>query len=97
MYLREAKAEYQRKTTTIDPVNRWVDLDNSLAAPTKVGNIEIAPEQQQLYVKDYTTLVGDAYIKFNPKTRHPDVLRHNINIMTGGGITLYSLSFRDGE
>ncbi len=83
---RAAQAERQRMSTTIDPNNQWVYLDGSPVAPTTFGNIQITPEQQQLYVKGYTIHVGDAYIKFNPETRQPDVSRHNIDILTGGGM-----------
>ena len=72
--------------TTIDPNNQWVHLDGSPVAPTTFGNIQITSEQQQLYIKGYTIHVGDAYIKFNPETRQPDVSRHNIDILTGGGM-----------
>ena len=68
----------------MDSANRWVHLDGSPVAPTKFGNIEITPEQQKLYVKGYTIHVGDAYIRFNPATKKPDVSLHNIDIMTGG-------------
>ena len=86
MRRRETKAEHQRNSTTIDPANRWVHLDGSPVAPTKFGNIEITPEQQKLYVKGYTIHVGDAYIRFNPAIKQPDVSHHNIDIMTGGGM-----------
>lgn len=83
---REAQAERQRMATTIDPNNQWVHLDGSPVAPTMFGNIKITPEQQQLYVKGYTIHVGDAYIRFNPETKEPNASRHNIDIMTGGGM-----------
>lgn len=83
---RSAHASRQRMATTIDPNNQWVHLDGSPVAPTTFGNIEITPEQQQLYVKGYTIHVGDAYIRFNPDTKQPDVSRYNLDIMTGGGI-----------
>ena len=83
---RAAQAERQKMATTIDPSNQWVHLDGSPVAPTTFGNIQITPEQQQLYVKGYTIHVGDAYIRFNPETKQPDVSRHNIDILTGGGM-----------
>lgn len=83
---REAQAERQKMATTIDPHNQWVHLDGSPVAPTMFGNIEITPEQQQLYVKGYTIHVGDAYIRFNPETKEPNASRHNIDIMRGGGM-----------
>lgn len=83
---RAAQMERQRMATTIDPNNQWVYLDGSPVAPTTFGNIEITPEQQRLYVKGYTIHVGDAYIRFNPDTKQPDVLRYNLDIMTGGGM-----------
>lgn len=83
---RESQAERQKMATTIDPHNQWVHLDGSPVAPTMFGNIEITPEQQQLYVKGYTIHVGDAYIRFNPETKEPKASRHNIDIMTGGGM-----------
>lgn len=83
---REAEAERQKMATTIDPHNQWVHLDGSPVAPTIFGNIEITPEQQRLYVKGYTIHVGDAYIRFNPETKEPNASRHNIDIMTGGGM-----------
>lgn len=83
---REAQAERQRMATTIDPNNQWVHLDGSPVAPTMFGNIKITPEQQQLYVKGYTIHVGDAYIRFNPETKEPNASRHNIDIMSGGGM-----------
>lgn len=83
---REAQAERHKMATTIDPHNQWVHLDGSPVAPTMFGNIEITPEQQQLYVKGYTIHVGDAYIRFNPETKEPNASRHNIDIMSGGGM-----------
>ena len=83
---REAQAERQKMATTIDPHNQWVHLDGSPVAPTMFGNIEITSEQQQLYVKGYTIHVGDAYIRFNPETKEPNASRHNIDIMSGGGM-----------
>ena len=83
---RSAKAERQHMASTIDPNNQWVHLDGSPVAPTTFGNIEITPEQQQLYVKGYTIHIGDAYIRFNPETKQPDVSRHNLDILTGGGM-----------
>ena len=83
---RSAQAERQHMATTIDPNNQWVHLDGSPVAPTTFGNIEITPEQQQLYVKGYTIHVGDAYIRFNHDTKQPDVSRYNLDIMTGGGM-----------
>lgn len=83
---RSAQAERLRMATTINPNNQWVHLDGSPVAPTTFGNIEITPEQQQLYVKGYTIHVGDVYIKFNPDTKQPDVSRYNLDIMTGGGM-----------
>ena len=83
---RSAQAERQRMAITIDPGNQWVHLDGSPVAPKTFGNIAITPEQQQLYVKGYTIHVGDAYIRFNPDTKQPDVSRYNIDIMTGGGM-----------
>ena len=83
---RAAQAERQKMATTIDPNNQWVHLDGSPVAPTTFGNIQITPEQQQLYIKGYTIHVGDAYIRFNPETKQPDVSRHNIDILTGGGM-----------
>lgn len=85
---RAAQAERQRMSTTIDPNNQWVYLDGSPVAPTTFGNIQITPEQQQLYVKGYTIHVGDAYIRFNPQTKQPDVSRHNLDILSGGGMPL---------
>lgn len=81
-----AQAEQERMSSTVDPNNQWVHLDGSPVAPTMFGNIEITPEQQQLYVKGYTIHIGDAYIRFNPETKQPDVLRHNLDILTGGGM-----------
>ena len=83
---RSAQAERLRMATTIDPNNQWVHLDGSPVAPIMFGNIEITPEQQQLYVKGYTIHVGDAYIRFNPETKEPNASHHNIDIMTGGGM-----------
>ncbi len=83
---RAAQAERQQMATTIDPNNQWVHLDGSPVAPTTFGNIEITPEQQQLYVKGYTIHVGDAYIRFNPETKQPDVSNYNHDIMIGGGM-----------
>ncbi len=83
---RSAQAERQHMATTIDPNNQWVYLDGSPVAPTTFGNIEITPEQQWLYVQGYTIHVGDAYIRFNPDTKQPDVSRYNLDIMTGGGM-----------
>lgn len=81
-----SQAEQERMLSTVDPNNQWVHLDGSPVAPTMFGNIEITPEQQQLYVKGYTIHIGDAYIRFNPETKHPDVSRHNLDILTGGGM-----------
>ncbi len=81
-----AQAEQVRMSSTVDPNNQWVHLDGSPVAPTMFGNIEITPEQQQLYVKGYTIHIGDAYIKFNPETKQPDVSRHNLDILTDGGM-----------
>lgn len=83
---RSAQAERQKMATTIDPHNQWVHLDGSPVAPTMFGDIEITPEQQRLYVKGYTIHVGDAYIRFNPETKEPNASRHNIDIMSGGGM-----------
>lgn len=83
---RSAQAERLRMTTTIGPNNQWVHLDGSPVAPTTFGNIEISSEQQRLYVKGYTIQVGNAYIRFNPDTKQPDVSRYNLDIMTGGGM-----------
>lgn len=80
------QAEQVRMSSTVDPNNQWVHLDGSPVAPTMFGNIEITPEQQQLYVKGYTIHIGDAYIKFNPETKQPDVSRHNLDILTDGGM-----------
>lgn len=81
-----SQAEQERMLSTVDPNNQWVHLDGSPVAPTMFGNIEITPEQQQLYVKGYTIHIGDAYIRFNPETKQPDVSRHNLDILTGGGM-----------
>lgn len=81
-----AQAEQERMSSTVDPNNQWVHLDGSPVAPTMFGNIEITPEQQQLYIKGYTIHIGDAYIRFNPETKQPDVSRHNLDILTGGGM-----------
>ena len=81
-----AQAEQERMSSTVDPNNQWVHLDGSPVAPTMFGNIEITPEQQQLYIKGYTIHIGDAYIRFNPETKQPDVSRHNLDILTGAGM-----------
>lgn len=81
-----AQAEQERMSSTVDPNNQWVHLDGSPVAPTMFGNIEITPEQQQLYIKGYTIHIGDAYIRFNPETKQPDVSRHNLDILTDGGM-----------
>lgn len=81
-----SQAEQERMLSTVDPNNQWVHLDGSPVAPTMFGNIEITPEQQQLYVKGYTIHIGDAYIRFNPETKQPDVSRHNLDMLTGGGM-----------
>lgn len=81
-----SQAEQERMLSTVDPNNQWIHLDGSPVAPTMFGNIEITPEQQQLYVKGYTIHIGDAYIRFNPETKQPDVSRHNLDILTGGGM-----------
>lgn len=81
-----AQAEQERMSSTVDPNNQWVHLDGSPVAPTMFGNIEITPEQQQLYIKGYTIHIGDAYIRFNPETKQPDVSRHNLDILTGTGM-----------
>lgn len=86
LHRRAARAEQERMSTTVDPNNQWVHLDGSPVAPTTFGNMEITPEQQQLYAKGYTIHVGDAYIRFNPDTKQPDVSRYNLDIMTGGGM-----------
>lgn len=86
LHRRAARAEQERMSTTVDPNNQWVHLDGSPVAPTTFGNIEITPVQQQLYVKGYTIHVGDAYIRFNPDTKQPDVSRYNLDIMAGGGM-----------
>lgn len=80
------RAEQERMSTTVDPNNQWVHLDGLPVAPTTFGNIKITSEQQQLYVKGYTIHVGDAYIRFNPDTKQPDVSRYNLDIMAGGGM-----------
>lgn len=85
-----SQADQERRSSTVDPNNQWVHLDGSPVAPTMFGNIEITPEQQQLYVKGYTIHIGDAYIRFNPETRQPDVSRHNLDILTGGGMPFVS-------
>lgn len=81
-----AQAEQERMSSTVDPNNQWVHLDGSPVAPTMFGNIEITPEQQQLYIKGYTIHIGDAYIRFNPETKQPDVSRHNLDILTSAGM-----------
>lgn len=86
LHRRAARAEQERMSTTVDPNNQWVHLDGSPVAPTTFGNMEITPEQQQLYVKGCTIHVGDAYIRFNPDTKQPDVSRYNLDIMAGGGM-----------
>lgn len=80
------QAEQERMSSTVDPNNQWVHLDGSPVAPTMFGNIEITPELQQLYIKGYTIHIGDAYIRFNPETKQPDVSRHNLDILTGAGM-----------
>lgn len=86
LHRRAARAEQEQMSTTVNPNNQWVHLDGSLVAPSTFGNIEITPEQQQLYVKGCTIHVGDAYIRFNHDTKQPDVSRYNLDIMTGGGM-----------
>lgn len=76
----------QQLANTPDPKNQWIHLDGSPIAPTVFGDMKITPEQQQLYVKGYTIHVGDAYIRFNPDTKQPDVSRHNLDILFGGGM-----------
>ena len=78
----------QHMATTPDPNNQWIHLDGSPISPTGFGDMKITPEQQQLYVKGYTIHVGDAYIRFNPQTKQPDVSRHNLDILSGGGMPL---------
>lgn len=86
LHCHAVRAEQERMSTTVDSNNQWVHLDGSPVAPTTFGNIEITLEQQQLYVKGCTIHVGDAYIRFNPDTKQPDVSRYNLDIMTGGGM-----------
>ncbi len=83
---RREAATRQHMATTPDPNNQWIHLDGSPIAPTVFGDMKITPEQQQLYVKGYTIHVGDAYIRFNPDTKQPDVSRHNLDILSGGGM-----------
>ena len=84
LHRRAARAEQERISTMIAPNNQWRHLDDSLVAPTTLGDIKITPEQQLLYAKDYTIHVENAYIRFNSETKQLDVSRYNIDIMTGG-------------
>ncbi len=83
---RREAATRQHMATTPDPNNQWIHLDGSPIPPTVFGDMKITPEQQQLYVKGYTIRVGDAYIRFNPDTKQLDVSRHNLDILSGGGM-----------
>ena len=60
--------------------------DVATFTPTMFGDIGITPEQQQLYVKGNTIHVGNAYIRFNQKTKEPNASRYNIDI-SGGRMT----------
>lgn len=49
------------------------------------------------HLNGYPTHVGEAYIRFNPDTKQPDVSRYNIGIMTGGRMPLAPEAHTESE
>lgn len=85
---RSEQTERQRMSTTPDPANRWVYLDGTPIAPTEFGGVQITPEQQQDYIKGRTIRVNNAYIRFDYKTKQPQVSRHNPDMFSDRGCGL---------
>lgn len=85
---RSGQTERQRTTTTPDPANRWVYLDGTPIAQTEFGGVQLTPEQQQDYIKGRTIRINDAYIRFDYKTKQPQVSRHNPDMFSDRGCGL---------
>lgn len=85
---RSEQIERQKMATTPDPANRWVYLDGTPIAPTEFGSVQLTPEQQQDYIKGRTIRVNNAYIRFDYKTKQPQVSRYNPDMFSDRGCGL---------
>lgn len=85
---RSGQTERQRMATTPDPANRWIYLDGTPIAPTEFRGVQITPEQQQDYINGRTIRINDAYIRFDYKTKQPQVSRHNPDMFSDRGCGL---------